>query len=362
MVQQYDPTITIHESIDTEDDRVEFIVGAVKAMHNRAGIQLDAKSLYAADSRAVGELAKVASILYRAVRMSQEEDDATSTYDQYTRNEFFAVDQQDVERAKALVQDIAESGARLSKLLQQQDAYGETRSQALRFLDTALGSLRHDAKEQQDDVESALKQSLDAIQSDADATETRIKDMTRKGKDLTAKITKRTQDLKRSEEHLAELKDVRPAYMDEYEILEEELKELHQTHTTRAKTIQYLDHELGKVETREAEVAKRAEEARLKLQRQIEAEEEALRMVHDDDSTSGGSEDDDSLPSNSGRSTPSTVPSGGNRATSASNGVRAGNAALESPDGTGTSISSEGAPLSDDGSSFGSSDSDDSAW
>jgi len=294
--------------------------------------------------------------------MSQEEDDATSTYGQYTRNEFFAVDQQDVERAKALAQDIAESGARLSELLQQQDVYGETRSQALRFLDAAFGSVRHDAKEQQDDVESALKQSLDAIQSDADATEKRIKDMTGNSKDLTTKITKRTHDLKRSEEHLAELKDVRPAYMDEYEILEEELKELHETHATRTKTIQYLDRELGEVEKREAEVAKRAEEARLKLQRQIEAEEEALRMVRDDDSTSGGTEDDDSLPSSSGRSTPSIVPGGGNRATSASNGVRAGKAALESPDGTSTSISSEGAPLSDDGSSLGSSDSDDSAW
>lgn len=364
MIQQYDPSIPVHDNVDTEDDRVEFLVGIVRAMHSRAGIQLDAKNLYAADERAVGELSKVASLLYRAIKMSEEEEeDVASNNDQPND---FAVDLlADVEKAKALAIDIAASGARLTQLLQQQDGYKGTRSQAL----------RHDGKAQQH-VETTLKQTLESTQTNVNDMEERVRDWTKDGKDLSVKIAKRKQDLDRSEEHLTELKHIRPSYMDEYEILEEELKELHQTYVTRVRNIHYLERDLIKLEKREAEVAQRAQEARLKLQRQLQAEEEALLLMNDDDSTTS---EDDSLSTASSRSTsaPTSRSSGGGgdggsgrpgvarRTGTSSDPPRANaNAAVESPSGTAsTSISSEGAPLSD-GSSVGNADSDtdDSAW
>lgn len=62
-----------------------------------------------------------------------------------------------------------------------------------------------------------------------------------------AQISKRKKDLDRANQRLAELKEVRPAFMDEYERLEEELQEQYQLYVERFRNLDYLEGELDKI-------------------------------------------------------------------------------------------------------------------
>ncbi|CAM9278245.1 unnamed protein product, partial [Scytosiphon promiscuus] len=73
MVKRYDPDIGVSDNIESENDRVDFLTGVAAAMLNKAHIKLNAKKLYAADGHAVKELLKLATLLYSASRMEQED-------------------------------------------------------------------------------------------------------------------------------------------------------------------------------------------------------------------------------------------------------------------------------------------------
>ena len=79
MVKRYDPETAISDEIETEDDRVNFLITIAQAMAVKAKIKLNAKRLYAADGKAVKELLKISSMLYSASRVNmvpQTEGDA----------------------------------------------------------------------------------------------------------------------------------------------------------------------------------------------------------------------------------------------------------------------------------------------
>ncbi|KAF1789493.1 Clusterin-associated protein-1 [Phytophthora cactorum] len=79
MVKKYDPSSSVTEEIDTEDDRVEFLTQVATEVLAKARIRLNPKKLYAADGFAVKELIKLARVLYEASRIDlaaqQEPDD-----------------------------------------------------------------------------------------------------------------------------------------------------------------------------------------------------------------------------------------------------------------------------------------------
>jgi len=66
MVKLYDNETTISDRIDEEGDRVEFLTGIASLMNSKARLKLNTKKLYASDGRAVQEMLKLASLLYRA--------------------------------------------------------------------------------------------------------------------------------------------------------------------------------------------------------------------------------------------------------------------------------------------------------
>ncbi|CAN0287693.1 unnamed protein product [Ectocarpus fasciculatus] len=73
MVKRYDPDIAVSDNIESENDRVDFLTGVAEAMLNKAHIKLNAKRLYAADGHAVKELLKLATLLYSASRVEQDD-------------------------------------------------------------------------------------------------------------------------------------------------------------------------------------------------------------------------------------------------------------------------------------------------
>ncbi len=65
MVKLYDPETTISDRVEFENERVEFLTGIASLLANKARLKLNTKKLYASDGKAVQELLKLATLLYK---------------------------------------------------------------------------------------------------------------------------------------------------------------------------------------------------------------------------------------------------------------------------------------------------------
>lgn len=65
LAQKYDPQSDISDDINEEKDRVEFMRTIVNLFAVKARIKLNPKKLYQADTEAVTEILKIASLLYK---------------------------------------------------------------------------------------------------------------------------------------------------------------------------------------------------------------------------------------------------------------------------------------------------------
>ena len=171
--------------------------------------------------------------------------------------------------AKQLSADINASAQRLSVLLKEEDHWKDTRTRALRLLQAE----EELPEGEESPFESALTASLTTLQDEVSAMEEGVSTLSRSHAYLTAKVAKTKKALIRAEEQEAELETLRPAWQDEYEMLEDDLQELHQAYVSRVRNMHYLQKELKKIDRREARTAKLAEHKRMELRRNIPAEE-----------------------------------------------------------------------------------------
>ena len=203
----------------------------------------------------------------------------------------------DATDAASITTDINASAQRLSLLLKEEDHWKDTRTRALRLLQAE----EELPEGEESPFESALTASLTTLQDEVSAMEEGVSALSRSHADLTAKVAKTKKALIRAQEQEAELETLRPAWQDEYEMLEDDLQELHQAYVSRVRNMHYLQKELKKIDRREARTAKRAEDKRMELRRNIlaeeaeveeEEEEEELLVQGDNDgdsSTTGAS-------------------------------------------------------------------------
>lgn len=64
-VDRYEPDTTISDRVEFEDERVVFLTGIANLMATKARLKLSTRKLYASDGRAVQEMLKLATLLYR---------------------------------------------------------------------------------------------------------------------------------------------------------------------------------------------------------------------------------------------------------------------------------------------------------
>ena len=190
MVKKYDPDITVHQMIETEDDRVEFLMGISQAMASRAGIRLNTKRLYAADGYAVQELLKVATTLYRASRADKFVED-----DEDTEASSGSYRLQDIKGARSLASDITERGAKLHDLLKQEIEIRAERAKSIRFLDAISGNLENGSEQQY--IEKALTDIIETTKDDAEKLKKQCGDLGADENALREKIKRKQNDLER---------------------------------------------------------------------------------------------------------------------------------------------------------------------
>ena len=252
MTQRYDPNSSIHDCIDSESDRVQFIKGVVTVFFEKGNIRLNAKKLYAADENVVEELLKITKVLLDAVNA----EEATRTGGvSATKKELepITVSVEDSKMLRLLTTQLTESGARLHSLLANEVECKERRSNVSAFIQ-AVNS--NDEKSSElDTIEDRLRILLRGVKDEFAALEEEVAHMGADRNDILADIQRKREDLDRNKRRLESLQSTRPAFMDEFETLEIELQKHYELYMERYRNVHYLKYELKGIERVEDENA-----------------------------------------------------------------------------------------------------------
>ena len=236
LCQRYDKNMEILDTITTEHDRVAFLKSVAEQLLTKARVKLNLKNLYASNGFAVRELLKVATLLYDAHRNAsgdaeEGEGDAAATADVGPGHKFT-----DVKATRRLASDITKYGIRLYELL---GTHVEAKEAAAR----ALGK-NYDI----DDMGRQLREMEGAVSEQTAQMEQMLGNVQQDEANLQSKIDKKKTELDRQQKRLQSLQTVRPAFMDEFERLEEELSAHYHYYLQNHRNLAYLESELEKIE------------------------------------------------------------------------------------------------------------------
>ncbi|KAI7792916.1 clusterin-associated protein 1 homolog isoform X5 [Triplophysa rosa] len=274
LVKRYEPQMEIPSDFDTESDRVFFIKAVAQFMATKAHVKLNLKRLYQADGYAVKEILKITSILYNAMKTKENAVDHSQE-----ENSKFKFDLgskiADLKVARLLGSEITAKGATLYDLLGHEEDLRENRTAAI--------ARPLEIMETERAMRAAVKDVMESIQMTKDL----LNNVSSDEASLDAKIEKKKQDLERNQKRLQTLQSVRPAFMDEYERIEEELEKQYQTYVEKFRNLSFLEQQLDDYHRAEQE---RFEDAEMTMKmRQNKLKEEEKRLMR----SGAGDEDSD---------------------------------------------------------------------
>uniref|UniRef100_A0AAQ5X350 Clusterin associated protein 1 n=1 Tax=Amphiprion ocellaris TaxID=80972 RepID=A0AAQ5X350_AMPOC len=284
LVKRYEPHTDIPTDVDTESDRIFFIKAVAQFMATKAHIKLNTKRLYQADGYAVKEMLKITSVLYSAMKTKQmalgdraEEDNNKFKFDLGSRIS-------DLKAARQLASEVTSKGASLYDLLGKEVDLREMRIAAI--------ARPLEINETEKALRASIKEVLESVEKTKDMLSNVVSDET----SLDAKIEKKKQELERNRKRLQTLQSVRPAFMDEYEKIEEELQKQYDTYVEKFKNLSFLESQLDEYHRLEQERFEEAENTLRIMQHKLREEERELMKssLKDEDSDMDVPEDEGS--------------------------------------------------------------------
>ncbi|KAK2870389.1 hypothetical protein Q8A67_024781 [Cirrhinus molitorella] len=274
LVKRYEPQMEIPSDVGTESDRVFFIKAVAQFMATKAHVKLNLKRLYQADGYAVKEMLKITSILYNAMK-TKENTDGEQNNDENSKFKFDLGSKiADLKVARQLGSEITAKGAALFDLLGHEEDLRESRTAAIaRPLEIT-------------ETERALRAAVKDVTESIQMTKDLLNNVSSDEASLEAKIEKKKQDLERNQKRLQTLQSVRPAFMDEYEKIEEDLQKQYQTYVEKFRNLSFLEQQLDDYHRAEQERFEEAEMAMKMRQNKLKEEEKRLMRsgARDEDS------------------------------------------------------------------------------
>merc|ERR1712224_856158 len=177
----------------------------------------------------------------------------------------------------------------------------QAREKAINFLDGISRNLGSNSEIEA--IERAVGGVLGAHKSQLEQMKAMTEELQKDEKSLESKIKKKRQELERQRKRLDQLTTVRPAFMDEYEQLEQELEKYYDQYVGRFRNLDYLEHELDRFNRDEEEKMEENKRALKKMQKRLRDEE--WRMLRGE-----GDDDDEPKKMSKGRK-PKAGPAGG---------------------------------------------------
>ncbi|KAJ1492546.1 Clusterin-associated protein-1, partial [Baffinella frigidus] len=235
LVLRYEPNGDLGKEVGTMQDRVIFLKQASSIMLAKGRIKLNTKRLYQADGFAVKELLKIAQVLYDAMRSNPDEDEDLLVGDA------FSLKLNDLKDVRDLAAEITEHGVTLSELLNKEDSLREARQKAVSRNAEMTG------------IEQIIKQNIRAAEANKQNKVKLIEELEQDRQSLEKKKEKKATELERNKKRYKSLVTVRPAFMDEYEKLEDELQDLFRDYLERYRNLDYIENQLETLDKKEQE-------------------------------------------------------------------------------------------------------------
>ncbi|OHS95450.1 clusterin associated protein [Tritrichomonas foetus] len=248
----FDPDIVILSDLSSESSRVEFIRSIVQQMAIKSGIRMNPRKLYGADRFAVREMLKVAAPIYKGVSATL----AINQIQHENRDQGKA----DPPSAKKISQLSASVPKHSVELYDELDKELMIRAERMKILSTMPP------------LDAVEKNVLSAVDSAATRLDTLQKELERLSSDeaaLQTKIKQRKHEYDRQSKRLMSVQTIRPAFMDEYEGLEQELAELFKVHFQHYRNIDYFSHELSLQEQKKKKILEQKEKELKKFRNKI---------------------------------------------------------------------------------------------
>lgn len=234
LIERYDYNASIPPDVDTEQDRIIFIKSVAQFIATKAHVKLNTKRLYMADGYAVKELLKFTEILYNAMKETTKSSEDSEQDENAQSAAFYDVTSkiEDLKTLRQVASEVTQRGASLYHLLSEEPNLRDARMGALaQPLDINT-------------IEKVLRTTLQKVELEIKTTSDKLNNVAADEANLEAKIKKRQSELERSTKRLATLQTVRPAFMDEFERLEEELKIQYEEYVIKFRNMTFLEHQM----------------------------------------------------------------------------------------------------------------------
>ncbi|XP_029032159.1 clusterin-associated protein 1 [Osmia bicornis bicornis] len=271
LVKRFDPDTDISGEHNTEQERILLIRTIAEFMALKANVKLNTKKLYQADGYAVKELLKIAILLYDAQNNSN--NSSITSHDNVSLANFDISDKtEQLKSTKQLASQLTVTGASLFDLLGREVDFREIRNSKV--------SSEFDTSE----IEAALRNVIENTRKEIDDTKKQIESVKDTEQNLDTRIERRRAELERNEKRLQTLKKVRPAFMEEFEKLEIELKALYENYIEKFRYLAYLEHlyeDEAKAEQERFERRQEATRNQLKKMRAEDANFESMMEGND---------------------------------------------------------------------------------
>lgn len=282
LLHRFEPNCSIPDDISTEAHRVMFVKAVCEKVVVRTNVKLNARKIYGADGYAVKEMLRLATVLYDAQKSVGEAPPEGAGEESFALNSKLA----DLKSTRSLCSQIVETGAGLFELLQKESDIRHDRDKALRFLDGMSRNLGSNSESEV--VERAVSQLLGSHSQNLEQLKQTSEELARDEKQLETKIRKKRQELDRCKKRLGSLASVRPAFMDEYEQLEQELERYYEQYVGRFRNLDYLEHEVDSLNREEKERMEENERALRRMQKRLRDEEWRLLRGEEDEKSGAG--------------------------------------------------------------------------
>ncbi|XP_050581198.1 clusterin-associated protein 1 isoform X2 [Bombus affinis] len=266
LLKRFDPDADISSEHNTEEERISLIRAVAEFMALKTNVKLNTKKLYQADGYAVKELLKVATLLYDAqnnsINNSIMSDDNFSTVSFDISNKV-----NELKSTRQLASQLTVTGASLFDLLGREVDLREIRnSKVARQFDIT-------------EIEMALKSVIENVHKEIDDTKRQIENVKDTEQSLDTRIERRRAELDRNQKRLQTLRKVRPAFMEEFEKLEVELRVLYNDYIQKFRYLAYLEHLYEDAAKTEQERFERRQEATRKQLEKMRAEDANFESI-----------------------------------------------------------------------------------
>ncbi|XP_039309736.1 clusterin-associated protein 1 isoform X1 [Solenopsis invicta] len=306
LVKRFEPDVDVFSDHDTEEQRVTLIRSVAEFMALKTNVKLNTKKLYQADGYAVKEMLKIATLLYDAQSSSSAEQNQSSGNQNVV--DFDISDKiNELKTTRHLASQLTINGATLFDLLGREVELREIRNTKIaRQFDTS-------------EIEVALKEVIENTRKEINETKKQIDNvkvnificdktcllwllvlkiacltftkcliviqqhnlsnnkynliLKETEQNLDARIERRKTELDRNQKRLHTLKKVRPAFMEEFEKLEVELRALYDDYLQKFRYLAYLEHLYEDTAKMEQERFERRQAATKKQLEQMRAED-----------------------------------------------------------------------------------------